>query len=361
MQFLKEPKSLNAIPVGAALGLAIFTKGTAYIYAFPFVIWYLVTIAIHETRQLLKVTFIVFTLFLAINGSHFLRNYALWRNPLAGDVDKVQTTRRDPQTLMSNLSRNIASNTWTPSSEINFLQYRAVEHFHGFLNIDINDPETTLDATEFVQASLSLHEDVAGNGLHTLLILFLAPAALFFARDKALFPVRCYFFALISSILLFCLMLKWQTWVTRLQLPGFVLAAPLLAVAIPGTHKIWLTRIMMGLLLIAATPWLFYNESRPLLGEWSIIGAERDTLYFANNQGLFPHFDQVTAMIAATPLCSQIAIYGNESAYDFEYPFWVLIRHRAANMPRIEFININNISNKIPLKDFNPCLKVEMN
>jgi 4-amino-4-deoxy-L-arabinose transferase-like glycosyltransferase len=359
IQLLSKRTLLDAIPVGTALALAILTKGTAYIYAFPFVIWFLATILYQDSRQLPKYVLIISTLVLALNCGHYLRNYALWGNPLAEDIDQVQTTRRDVPAFLSNLSRNLVSNTWTPVPGVNDLQYQIVNRFHKLLAIDINDPKTTLDVTKFTPVPLSLHEDVAGNALHTLLLLTLLPTFLFGSRGTVLSQSRLYLLSLTTAIMLFCLMLKWQPWVTRLQLPGFVLAAPLAAIAMPAPNRQWVSRAIAGLLLIAAIPWLFYNQSRPLIGEWSIIGAERDTLYFANNRELLPHFDRAASLIAATPGCSQVAIYGAEDP--FEYPLWALLRHRTATMPRIEYINIANISKKIPLKDFNPCLKVEIN
>lgn len=356
LRLLKERETRLAIPTGAALGLAILTKGTAYIYALPFVLWFLASI-ITDLRQLLKYTFIIGSIFLTLNSGHYLRNTALWGNPLAADIDHVQTTRRDLPAVLSNLSRNLVSNTWTSSQPLNMLQFDAISRLHTILGIDASDPATSLNGAPFVPFTLSLHEDLAGNGLHSLLILSSLPLLLFGSRNRTSSPARLYCLTLLSSFVLFSLLLKWNPWITRLQLPGFVLCAPLVSIAIPA-HRPWVARIIMALVTFAAIPWLFYNESRPLLGEWSIIGADRNALYFATNRGLLDYYDQAASLIANSKDCSAVGVYGDVDAY--EYPLWVLVRSRAGKVPRIEHINVENISGTIPLKDFTPCMQIKL-
>lgn len=357
IEFLRTRQTSCAIPAGIGLGLAILTKGTAYLYGFPFVIWFLMTVTRTGPRQLPKTAIIVLAAVLALNCGHYLRNSALWGNPLAEDIDEVQTARRDIPALCSNMVRNVAANTWTPSPTMNKLQYQAIVRLHDLMGIDPSAQETSL-RTAFVPGALSLHEDSAGNALHTVLILLSIPAVLLRARTPSGKLLSGYFLALAAGFLLFCLMLKWQLWITRLQLPGFVLAAPLIAVALPGVDRARITAAFTLLLCITAVPWLFYNASRPLLGAWSIIGSERDALYFANNPELLPYYDQAATMVVNNPYCMQLAVYGDCDAY--EYPLWALIRSRKTHLPRIEHVQIQNISQNIPLRHFEPCMKIKL-
>jgi hypothetical protein len=357
MHLLETGETRAAIPAGAALALAILTKGTAYLYALPFVVWFFLVLIRSNLRQLLKVTLIVSLAILILNGGHFMRNTALWGNPLARDIDNVQTSRRDLPALLSNISRNVVANTWTPLHTLNILQYRGMVGIHELLGIDFNDPATSLGA-QFVPAPLSLHEDSAGNGLHTLLILSTLPVILLGIRKTVnTLPLR-YLLALLGSIVLFSLLLKWQPWITRLHTPGFVLAAPLVAVATPWVQRKWVVVAIMALLLVTATPWLVSNESRPLFGVWTIFDADRNALYFASNRGLLLYYDQITESVANTPTCNNIAVYGDVDAY--EYPLWAIIRSKRKSMPRIEHINVDNISSTIPLRDFTPCMQIKL-
>ena len=40
LRFKEQPRCANAVGVGASLGLALLTKGTAYLYAFPLLVWF---------------------------------------------------------------------------------------------------------------------------------------------------------------------------------------------------------------------------------------------------------------------------------------------------------------------------------
>lgn len=356
MRLRNELAPALAVPTGAALGLAILTKGTAYIYALPFVLWFLAA-GMTEFRKAVKCVVITASIALALNSGHYLRNIGLWGNPLAADIDHVQTTRKDLPATLSNLSRNLAANTWTTSESLNSFQFNAIAGLHTLLGIEASAPETSLGAS-FAPSTLSLHEDTAGNGLHTILILSSLPLLIFGVRSRIPSSARLYSIALLSSIILFCLLLKWSPWTTRLQLSGFVLFSPLVAIAMPGVYRPWVTRTTIIILIISSIPWLFYNQSRPLLGEWSIIGAERNALYFVNNPGLLDYYNQAATLIVSRTDCRAIGIYGDLDAY--EYPLWALVKSRSNNMPRIEHINIENITNIIPRKDFAPCLSIEL-
>jgi 4-amino-4-deoxy-L-arabinose transferase-like glycosyltransferase len=357
IQLLNGSETPAAVPAGAALGLAILTKGTAYLYALPFAIWFISALIQTDGRKLVKITLIVSLAVLALNMGHYLRNIALWGNPLARDIDNVQTTRHDLPALLSNISRNIVANTWTPFPELNTLQYRGMVSFHELLGIEISAPATTLGA-EFVPVPLSLHEDSTGNGLHTLLMFLTLPFIVRGIRNSARTQAICYLLALLGSIVLFSLLLKWHPWITRLHTPGFVLAAPLVAVAMPWAQRRYVVSVVLTLLVIAATPWLVSNESRPLIGQWTIFGADRNALYFASNRGLLLYYDRVTDSIANAPACNNIAVYGDADAY--EYPLWAILRKKRESMPRIEHINIDNISRTIPLRDFTPCMQIKL-
>jgi hypothetical protein len=356
LRLCKEKETLLAAPTGAALGLAILTKGTSYIYGLPFVIWFL-SAAVIDFRKLHKGALITIAITLTLNSGHYQRNMALSGHPLAGDFDNVQSARKDLPAMLSNLSRNLVSNTWTPSPSLNELQYEAVTSLHTALGIDAGDPETSLNNTVFVPAPFSLHEDLTGNGLHTLLIMA-ALLMLLLKMGKVPVTAKLYGLALVSSFILFCFLLKWQPWITRLELPGFVLFSPLIAVALPSVQRPWVAKGTMIFVVLAAIPWLFYNESRPLLGEWSIVGADRQALYFVNNPGLMGYYELTARQIATRTDCSEIGVYGHRDSY--EYPLWMLVSSLRAPMPRIEHINVENITGNIPLKDFNPCMSVKL-
>ena len=82
------------------------------------------------------------------------------------------------------------------------------------------------------------------------------------------FPRRRYALCVIGATLLFLVVLRWQPWITRLQLPIFALAAPLIGFLaferIRGWARIGATALLTLLLVILAMPPLWANYRRPI-------------------------------------------------------------------------------------------------
>jgi hypothetical protein len=83
--------------------------------------------------------------------------------------------------------------------------------------------------------------------------------------------------------MLFCAMLRWQPWITRLQLPFFVLMGPAIATVLAA--RITRSWIIVGgvCLVLAALPAVFFNQLRPLLGEPPRIFGHRYNISLAPN------------------------------------------------------------------------------
>jgi len=354
---LQEWRPAYAVAAGAALGLAILTKGTAYIFALPFVVWFACAGLKNRWRSAGKFVLTLALLVVALNSGHWMRNYRLWGNPLSTDKAKVGNEYLSPAVFISNLTRNVVFQTWTPVEQLNQLQYRTLEHLHDALGIDISDPRTTMFEKPFKMITTSTHEDFAGNGLHLLLFLLALPVLAL--RWRKLPPnalLLC--LALVAGYFLFSGLIKWSVWGNRLQLPFFVLASPLLAVVFPFEQRRRLAYVVTAGLLLCSTPWIFKNHTRQLIGEWSILTLERERLYFTGRQKVEPYYLALVNSLAGNGSCDTIAIVSSEDGY--EYPLWVLMRNRLGRMPRIENVNVDNPSGLIPLRDFRPCATVNL-
>jgi len=170
--------------------------------------------------------------------------------------------------------------------------------------------------------------------------------------------MKFYCTALVGGFFLFSLLLKWQLWGNRLQLPLYVLSSPLIAVTMPAANKRWLINVVMTVLLLCSLPSLLKNDTRPLWREWSILTVERERLYFVNRSSLESDYLKVTDYFGKPGSCKNIGIYSTVDAY--EYPFWILLSKRTDKMPRIEHIHVSNISGTIMLRDFQPCAVIEL-
>ena len=165
-----------------------------------------------------------------------------------------------------------------------------------------------------------------------------------------------YLAALFSGFLLFCALLKWQPWHSRLQLPFFVLASPFVAAVLFKRLTKKFTIAIAFALLLSALPWVLFNSSRPLMGDQSIRNRTRLDQYFNNRPELRDAFLGAAYFLKADK-CGQIGL--DIGTNDWEYPFWPLLNPDANDAIRIEHVNVKNESGLISVlpyfSRFSPC------
>jgi hypothetical protein len=344
---LKQPSWLHAWLMASALGLAIFTKATAYIFAAPFLLWWIVRMQ----RWSIAVGFITCVITVGVlNVSFLLRNERLYGNPLGPGYEEVAGGRLryanekfGPRVLASNVIRNISLHIGTPIKGINHTLEAAIVRFHRLVGMDVDDPATTWDRFEL--NSLSNSEDNAGNPLHFLLLgaftLWLFVPHTVTEMEWA----RRYAVCCVGGFLLFCLYLKWQPYHSRLHLPWFILSAPYIGFLIARLPSKGATGLQV-VLLVAALPWVLCNVAKPLLampglpllnnGE-TILKSSRMSLYLSARRDLEPAFREAAAVLHQLG-CKQVGL----ETESLEYPFWIYLKD--AGIERIEHVDVKNRS-----------------
>jgi hypothetical protein len=146
--------------------------------------------------------------------------------------------------------------------------------------------------------------------------------------------------ALALSAAALCLGLNWQGWVSRLQLPVFVLACPLIGVA-AGRLPPRVGRACGALLLVVALPWVLRNNTRRLIGPRSIFLTPRTEQYFANHRALLAPYRRAARAVAAAGCTEAGLIIGGD---DFEYPLWVLMAEEAGRPVALRHVQVGNES-----------------
>jgi hypothetical protein len=330
-----------------ALGLAVLTKGTTYILAAPFVFCFLValrpwTIGGGAAASLISLAV------LFMNAGHYLRTARLFGHPLSTDGLSLTNAEFSLGTLFSNLLRNLALHAATPLASLNRAVEGGVIWLHAVAGIDPQSPATTWQGSVFRLMEVGVvHEDYAGNGLHLLLALVAVP--LIWRRKVG--QTRTYCLAVLAGAMLFCLLLRWQPFNSRLQLPLFILWAPLTGIAFGEVRQRWAVSVGM-LLSVAALPWLLFNASRPLLplprtlvariapsvqAPPSIFTAPRQEQYFRNSPWVMESFVACASRIKAAGYTRVGLRLGIDS---WEYPLWALLGPGV----RIEHVGVANRS-----------------
>jgi hypothetical protein len=312
----------RSLIVGAALGLALATKASAFVFAAPFVLWFAADRLARMGWRAWREFFVVTTVVLALNAAFLARNLMEYGAPLGLGREGPYEFVNDAvgvRPMLSVALRNVAGQMATPSPTLNGLIERSVAAVHWAMGLHVDDPATTLRTTRFEEPRPRAHEDLVPNGAHvglTLLSLGVLVASPHSRRQRGLL---LYVGVLLAAFLLFSALFRWQPWHGRLELPLFVLGAPIIGLVLASRPI--LGTVVGAVLLLAALAPLLWSESKPLLGPSNVFGRERLSQYFATRPELEAPYRQAVDRLRRLG-CRDIALvmYGN----DWEYPLWVL-------------------------------------
>lgn len=354
----RESSWLWAALMAASLALAILTKATAYLLGFPFVLWFLARDAASSWRRAALKMLLLGTVVLTVNIGHYRRNYQLFRNPLHSGTDPYLNSRCTPSLLLSNVTRNLAIHLLTPFHAMNRYPVAALESLHVALGIPLYDTATTWPGTTFERLRFSPHEDSSGNPCHFSLF---AGTFWILCRKRRSDPlVFRYATTVLSAFLLFCLVLRWQPWNSRLHLPLFILFGAAAGVVLEGSMPRLLTRGVVHVVSALALTWIVLNHSRPMLSLAPLVETHPPAIFTTNRRMLYLNNlppDMRQQLVAATDRIRTMGIRNLAlmSSGDLpEYPVWALTRDGKGGGPRIEYVEVHNASGSLPQTPFTP-------
>ncbi len=362
--FKRSGTMRDALATGIALGIAILTKATVYIFAIPFLLWFSCSILWKDRLSAIRPLFAIALIVLLLNSGHYTRNYGLYGNPL-GPGQESETGHKYSNdiftvpALASNMIRNFGMNLGTPDYRINIKLDRFFYKIHEWIGISPNDPRTTWTGTEFHVGYTSYYDGKAGSPLHVWMILLVVPIFLSQKRDKGDEP--WFLVSLLAGFLIFCFYLRYQSWHSRLLLPLVVLWSPFIAQTLTQFRARWLIGVSMLALVAASMVWIFYNETHRLSGNENIFETDRAQQYMNRNKSLYRPFIETVDLLNRKS-CSDIGLMTDWDGW--EYPLWEMLKKDLPNI-HIEHVNVNNISNryssKLPFSAFSPCAIVVIN
>ncbi len=268
LEDLERRSTPTLLRLSAAVGLACLTKGTAYLVLGPaIIVWAL--LRWRRARQPALRAFAVLTVvFLALNGTHLVRNQRWYGHPL-GDVAErsmITNERIGVRITASNLLRDAGSNFVVPSETWGTRVHDTVVNLHRVIGIDASAPESTFFRTRW-RTEFFGEDLTAGNPVQVVLVGLALVALVALDRDRRRL---LYGLSVVLGILAFATLVRWQPWVTRLELPFFAVASPIVAMAATRFRDpvAWACALLC---VAVATPWLLVNRQHPLVGSKSVL------------------------------------------------------------------------------------------
>lgn len=353
------------IGASSSFGLAVLTKGTSYIYAFPFLLWLFIAVAnqlkIKIIPYLAGGSLVVFL----INLGHYIRNYLVFGSPLSTYPYKWSNDIYSIPIFISNVVRNMSLHFIPPflDNEVRDFSDRLIIQLHKFLQVDPLDTRTTLmgdGGGQFSTQLQPLFEDTAGNHFHFWLAILAIILILFNKKCRQNQYLFTYLLVIISAFLLFCTIIKWQIWHSRLHLPFFILFCPIMGMVLADLLKPRISQYLLLLIFLIAIPYLGLNDLRPLIGVKSIFTNDRVSLYFAARSPLKKDYLEVANLISQQR-CENIGIIQRQDSW--EYPLWILINQSAQKAVVMRNVNVENpsrIAEDAADRSFDPCAIVTM-
>lgn len=350
----QEPRLavVRSLVAAGAVALALLTKGTAWIYLPPI----LLLLAWAIVRRLGWARFAAIAtaglaIVLALNVVPWAQNQQTFGQYIFSGADAFDysTDRHGPGDLISNLVRNGAIYLGTPSQAINEQTSSAVRDALAAAGIAPDDPATTFPGLSFAVPKAGPDESHGPSVVLFLLLLWSLALALFSASFRSGLRLT-WALLIVTDIVLFALLIKWQIWHSRLHLPVVLLAVPLAAVAIEWSDDRRargprLAAAVTAIVCALSTVFLVFNVDRPLVGyagHGSILTTPRERQYFAAREELADPYLKITDRLQRDGATSLAMVGGFDEWY---YPFNALL----GSDVRTSYILVPNASAKYPM------------
>lgn len=354
LRLRQRANGFDAGAFGVSVGLALLTKGTAYLFAAPLglaFVWTLLSARALSWPRRIATVAVPSLAMLLLNAGHYARNWRLFGSPLGVNdatypnfyVNEIFGLR----VLVSNCIRNTALHFQTPWPAVARWIGDSVTRVHGLIGLAVDDPRTTFAAMGFGPGVFlhPTHEAYAGGPLH-LVLLVAAVVCIMLRRGKEpeqrgrRTQAAWYLVYLLIAGVCFCGYLKWQPWQSRLQLPLFVLACPWIAVLLVRCVPRSVTWGIAVLAVVLALPLLFENATRPLVGRRSVLRLPRTAQYFTERPQLMkPYASTVVELVDSGARRIGLRMKGD----DWEYPLWRLAR-QCDSAFEFHHVDVDNIS-----------------
>lgn len=360
---------LFAVCAGCAAGLAVATKGTAYLFL-PLLVLACWWMGSRQAKvRFAKLALLFMLPILLLNLPQYVRNYEFVRNPLGvptpdhfGEME-LRNAHVTIRGTLANAVRNVSLHFGVVGHRLNadLLSGFRLVISRGF-HVNPDDPAYIWHGNYHLN-HYSLNEVTAGDPLSFLLSIAVLGIVIWKRKRFSKHRLASYALGIIGAFLLFSALLRWQMWGGRYQLPLFVAAAPLIGVVLECCFNARFATVLAGLLLVVALPDAFANRFRSLvpIRPLQSVYYPRQMLYFAEeHMGMAPTYISLASAVNESG-CGNVAIdaYTAEAmsaiqaspASWFDYPLFALI-HADGIHRTVWYTDVHNLSSKYA--DVNP-------
>lgn len=358
----ETPMQISTIEAIAAALLSGLVKPIGYLLGCGFALWFTIEIARRvKFRQLIWLFAIVIVQAAVLVGPYAARNLASYGS-LQSDLFKHNRLGSfGVQQTIDIAILNATLNFRTGNAEVDdFIYYDIVEPIASTFGFDRfrNDTlERGSKLPHYLSWESLLNEDFGPSLLHFIALLI--GVAVSVARKKYL----GYILAWALGVIVYCSVIRWNTYGVRYQLPIFILIAPIVSLTLL-THdgRAFFRQLLIVLLLgTGSLDFLHHSERRPILATANkksyLQRSHEEQLFLANEQWLESYQKTVDYISASRKTEIALMIRSN----DWEYPFWRMLRERKADYGlRIEHVG-NTVIKNYPLGSFNPEIVVAVN
>ena len=367
----EDPSWFNLVCAGLSAGLAVLTKGTAYVFL-PFLVlacWWMGSASARIRFLKRAVPFLL--LALALNVPQYLRCHELTGSPLGvplpdgGDRMHQTVEQGSLRGTLSNVLRNISLHFGTPSERVNYGVERAFRWCIEAIGSDPDDPKMIWrKGGPFRINRFSFSEISAGNPLQFLLLIMAIGLVIWKRGEGTERKDLWYALGLVGAFILFSALVLWQLWSSRHELTLFVLGAALIGFILGQRFPRKAGTTIGILLLLTALPFALINHHRSLV-KWSHgnnVYHPRSVLYFSDlHETLAPTY--IAAADAVNKLdCTNIAFdsyiappdAGHDARSFFIYPLMALT-HANGLTRNVWYSGVHNLTSRYQEEERHPA------
>lgn len=217
---------------------------------------------------------------------------------------------------------------------------KIVQKTAGLLKVDLNAPSIAEDGrTFFLHSAPNFAHDTAINPVIAVLFILCIIIGLLKLRKKNLKKILLgYSFTASVCFLIFCMVLRWEPYVTRYMVSYLALLCPAIAVSLQNNTSGSFRAAILGIICFVC----FCDLGSMILYHRNMCvrsGADqRPYGYFTNRTSEYEPYVQISQYIAENGF-RQIGLSMGEDNY--EYPLWYLLKNSA---DRIEHVCVQNES-----------------